>query len=146
MKRPNQSADEGSVLVLLAGFAALALLLVAVVTDVSVLFLAQRSLADTADGAANRAAQAVSAAGVYDQQPDAESLPVDPVIALRAVTDYVAESGPPETHVVGVASDGRTVTVTLEGTARLPFATLIGIAPAGVDLTCQTQARSAVAP
>lgn len=142
----GQAHEDGSVLILLAGFVAMALLLIAVVTDASVLFLARRSLADTADGAADRAAQAVAAANVYRAAPTDPSLPLDPVAAMAAVDTYLAGAGQsPDIHVVDVTSTDQTVSVTLGYTARPPFASFVGLAAGGVDITAQASAQTQVA-
>jgi len=145
---PGRSPDErGSVLVLVAGLVAVAMLLVAVVTDVSTLFLDQRSLAATADGAASRAAQAVLAADVYREEPGAPALPVSTAAAVRAVQDYLAARGADAApvRIVEVSSDGVTVTVVLTAEAKLPFSRWISAEPAGVDITAQARAQTVVA-
>ena len=145
---PGRSpAERGSVLVLVAGLVAVAMLLVAVVTDVSTLFLDQRSLSATADGAASRAAQAVLAAGVYGQAPDAPALPVSTAAAVRAVEDYLgtrmADASP--VRIVDVRSDGVTVTVVLAAEAKLPFSRWVSADPSGVEITAQARAQTVVA-
>jgi len=148
-RRPtDQGPDErGSVLILVAGLVAVALLLIAVVADVSALFLDQRSLAATADGAASQAAQAVVAADLYDETPGAPALPVSTASALRAVQDYLAGRAPdaPPVRIVDVRSDGETVTVVLAAQARLPFSRWVSADPAGVDLTAEARAQTVVA-
>ncbi len=143
----TRSSDQGSILVLVAGFVALAMLLIAVVSDVSALFLARRSLAATADGAAARAAQAVDIADLYTRRAGDEPLPVTTAAAGRAVTEYLSAlpRGGPEVRVVAVTSHRGTVTVVLTTSATLPFSRWVSADPAGVDVTAVAEARTVVA-
>ena len=147
-RHPDRGRDErGSVLILVAGLVAVAMLLIAVVTDVSTLFLDQRSLAATADAAASRAAQAILAADVYREAPAAPSLHVSTAAAVRAVQDYLAaraaDAAP--VRIIEVSSDGVTVTVVLAAEAKLPFSRWVSADPAGVDITAQARAQTVVA-
>lgn len=115
--------DDGSVLVLIVGFAAVVLLLIAVVTDVSAVFLARRSLTSQADGAAVAAAQAIDEEAFYTGTAPPDRLPLDRAAAERAAADYLAGarlSGGPIRLRSAAVRDGR-VTVTLTGQARPPF-------------------------
>ena len=85
--------DQGSVLILLLGFAVLALVLVGVVADLSKVFLAKRSLASTADGAAIAAAQAIDLEALYTGSVDLGSLPIDARAAEAAARGHLAGDG-----------------------------------------------------
>jgi len=57
-RQPRLRDDEGTILLLVLGFTAVLMLMVAVVVNVSAVILAKRGLASTADGAAVSAAPA----------------------------------------------------------------------------------------
>ena len=134
-------------MVLTAGFVAIALLLAAIVVDVSVLFLARRSLADIADGAAARAAQALSVPGVYREKNADRLLPVATAAAEGAVREYLSHlaGGQRAVRVVAVSSDGTTVTVVLEDRAVLPFWSAVSASPEGIAVEAAAQAQTIVA-
>lgn len=130
----ERRGEDGSMLVLTAFFVAVLVLLVAVVVDASAAFLARRSLASTADGAALAAAQSVDLAAFYDGT-GGDLLPLGDVEA--AVAAYVTD---PATEVLAVeVVDGTTVVVTLRRHLALP------LSPPGygdgVDITAQARAR-----
>ncbi|HYN76008.1 MAG TPA: pilus assembly protein TadG-related protein [Candidatus Limnocylindria bacterium] len=137
--------DEGSVLVLMLAFAVVAVLLVAVVTDASALYLTRRSLAGSADGAALAAAQELDRVALYTGQPG-EALPLDPDATLDAVRGYVSaadlESRFDDFEVVGVATDAESVTVTLRASRRLPFLGVFLAAPDGIEIEATATARA----
>ena len=85
MRRP--AGDDGSVLVLVLGMAALLLVLVAVVVDVSVAVLARRSVVSAADGAAVSAAQALDQQSLYDDGLGA-GVPLSPEAVAERVAAY----------------------------------------------------------
>ena len=140
-RRPT--AEGGTVLVLVLGFAVLLVLMVGVVVYVSAVVLAKRAVASAADGAAGAAAQALDLDAVYDrglgaQLPlsAAQSLDVEQLyqegaggalpLRLDEARDRVetyarqaAEQQPGLTLVVRV--EGRTAVVTATRTLRLPF-------------------------
>jgi uncharacterized membrane protein len=121
-------------LVLTAFFVAVLFLLVAVVVDASAAFLARRSLAATADGAALAAAQSVDLAAFYDGA-HGDLLPLGDV--ATTVDAYVTD---PAAEVVGVeVENGTTVVVTLRRHLALP------LSPPGygdgVEITAQARAR-----
>ena len=120
----TREGQQGTVLVLLLGFAVLAVLLVAVVTDASALYLTRRSLAGAADGAALAAVQQLDREALYTGPPG-EEIPLDPQAVLDAVRTYVAtadlEDRFDDFEVVGVQTGDGSVTVTLQATRRLPF-------------------------
>lgn len=121
------SRDErGTVLLLICLYAMVAAAMVVVAVDVSAVFLARRSLASTADGAALAAAQSVDRASFYAAGGADTELPLSSAAAARAVDDYLRETGatsdyPDLRASAGVSSDGRTVTVRLTRTVALPM-------------------------
>jgi uncharacterized membrane protein len=132
VRRPR--GDGGQLLVLTAFFAAVLVLLTAVVVDASAAFLARRGLAGAADGAALAAAQSVDLTAFYAGRGGG-LLPLGD--AEATVDGYVAAY--PGTEVVAVDTDGTTVTVTLRRHLALP------LAPPGygdgVEITATASAR-----
>ena len=147
MTRPGGSGrrDEGSVLVLMLAFAVVAVLLVAVVTDASALYLTRRSLAGSADGAALAAVQELDRVALYTGRPG-EALPLDPDATLDTVRAYAAaadlESRFDDFEIVGVATDAESVTVTVRASRRLPFLAVFLGAPDGVEIEATSTARA----
>ncbi len=130
----RRRGDDGSVLLLTIFLGVVAILATAVVVDASAAFLARRSLASQADGAALHAAQHVDLDAFY--AGDGTLLPL--ADAEQAVRDYVATHFP-GTEVAGVSTDGTTVTVRLERRLDLPLAPP-GYAD-GVTVTADATAR-----
>jgi uncharacterized membrane protein len=138
--------------------------LITVVTDVSTVFLAQREMQSTADGAALAAAQQADLQAVYDGNLGAQ-LPLSRQQATAAVNDYAANQSriPHEcsaaTYQVvdgldavgnarsGVQADGQTVRVELTCKVPLPFISLVAAAfTGGVTIHQVAYAQSAVTP
>jgi hypothetical protein len=121
--------ESGSVLVLAVGLVVVALLVIAVVTDSAALFLARRSLAATADGAALAGAQGADLARVYAGEAG-RSLPLSSAAARSRVRAYLRASGSaPGGEPVSLRlfrCDGRTVTVRLAEVVRPPFVSWFG--------------------
>jgi uncharacterized membrane protein len=137
--------DEGSVLLLTLAFAVVAMLLVVVVADTSALYLTRRSLAGSADGAALAAVQELDREALY-VGPPGDALPLDPAQALDAVRRYVStaqlEDRYTDFRVVGVQTDGESVTVTVQATRELPFLGTFLSAPSGVVIEASATARA----
>ena len=135
--------DEGSVLLLVIGFAGIPLVLVAVVADVSAVVLAKRSVASAADGAAVTAAQALDLDAVYDQGLG-EQLPLSTGDARARVAAYEAQARgqQPGLRLV-LRLEERTAVVTGSRTVRLPFR-LPGTGP--VRVTAVARSRAPVLP
>ena len=131
--------DEGSVLLLVIGFAGILLVLVAVVADVSAVVLAKRSVASAADGAAVSAAQALDLDAVYDQGLG-EQLPLSTGDARARVAAYEAQARgqQPGLRLV-LRLEGRTAVVTGSRTVRLPFR-LPGTGPVRVSAVARSRA------
>ncbi len=137
--------DAGSVLVLMLGFAVLAVLLVAVVTDASSLYLTRRSLAGSADGAALTAVQELDRVAFYTG-PSGEAIPLDPEAAAGAVQDYVTRAGLVERYeafvVTRVDVGPESVTVSFRCLRRLPFPGIVGGASGAVLVDATATARA----
>ncbi len=135
--------DEGSVLLLVLGFAGILLTLVAVVADVSAVVLAKRSVASAADGAAVSAAQALDLDAVYDGELGTQ-LPLRAVEARARVADHegLVRAQQPGLRLV-LRLEGRTAVVTGSRTVRLPFR-LPGTGP--VRVSAVARARAPVLP
>lgn len=133
-------------MLLVVGYFAIAVLVLTVATDASAIFLAQRSLASAADGAAVVAAQSVDERALY-LRDYTETLPISDDALYAVVVDYVEHQGLRDRftglEVVRASSpDGRTVTVTFRTTVRLPFVNLIaGEHGRGVQLTATAHAN-----
>jgi uncharacterized membrane protein len=124
-----------------------ALVAAGVVIDSSRLFLAQRSLASLADGAALRAAHDLDLAALYSAQP-AGALPLSERAVTADVAAYVSAqanaNGAGDVRVVGVHTDGAgTVTVTLQRDERVPLMAAVlgrtGAATVTATATARTQ-------
>jgi uncharacterized membrane protein len=137
--------DDGSVLVLLLGFAVVAVLLVAVVTDASALYLTRRSLAGAADGAALAAVQQLDREAFYTG-PDSAALPLDAQSAVDTVRLYASRSGLDARFdsftVTEVRTDSQSVTVTFQAKRRLPFLGVLLGATEGVEISATATARA----
>ena len=134
--------DEGSITILVIGFAVILLLLVAVVVDVSVVVLARRGSSSAADGAAVAAAQQLDVGVVYDKGlTDAIPLSQDLVDSVVAQYQSDAEQGQPGL-VLTPALDAAQTTVTVTATreVRLPFAAWFGVQ--AVTVTSVAHARA----
>ena len=137
------SREDGSVLLLVLGFAGILLTLVAVVADVSAVVLAKRSVASAADGAAVSAAQALDLDAVHSEGLGAQ-LPLDTGLARARVAAYEGQvrAQQPGLRLV-LRLEGRTAVVTGARTVRLPFR-LPGTGP--VRVSAVARARAPVLP
>ena len=137
--------DDGTVLVLVLGFAMVLVLMVGVVVNVSAAVLARRAVASAADGAAVAAAQAVDEAAVRSAGLSGQRVPLSPGEARERVAAYgrqVAQTQPGLTLTVTV--DGGTASVVAVRDVRLPFARLVGLRPLRVEAT--GRARAPISP
>jgi uncharacterized membrane protein len=154
--------DEGSVMLLMIFMAVIIAGLITVAADVSTLFLAQREMQSTADGAALAAAQQADLQAVYTGDLGAQ-LPLSRQQATAAIDDYAANQSriPHECSAVtyqvvggfdaagdsrsGVQVDGQTVRVELTCKVPLPFISLVAAAfTDGVTIHQVAYAQSAV--
>nr|WP_322752007.1 MULTISPECIES: pilus assembly protein TadG-related protein [unclassified Frankia] len=130
-------------LILTLGYVMIALMLALVVTDASAVYLAKRSVASAADGAALAAAQHVNDAAIYTATQDLQQLPLAEVAAT--VAGYQVDADP-SGHTVLTAQllNPTTVRVTGSRTVVLPVVALLGIGP--VTVTASADAQSLVRP
>ena len=160
-RRVTDSRESGTVMLLVIGLVAVLVATIAVVTDVSSLWLTRRSLHDGADAAAIAAAQAVDLDAVYRgatprTRDGVAVLPLDPgqvrARVMRYVKDARLTTAFSHLQVVSVRSDGDSVVVVLRARAKPPFMSMLsGIAESGdgrssdgVDITVEARARLAL--
>jgi hypothetical protein len=130
---------------LVIGFAAILLVLVAVVVDASQVVLLRRSLASLADGAAIAAVQAASEPALYTDGPGT-TLPLDPEGARAAVVDHLSRTDAAQLaglRLLSVDVGAGRVSVVLSAPAELP---LVNAVTGGFDGTIVTARASATAP
>ena len=136
-------------LLLILGLVVVAALLVAVVTDVSALYLERRELVAAADGAALAGAQAVDEAWVYrNGLPPSGPVPLDATAAERAARDYLADAGVlgPRTNVT-ISSSPTSVSVAIVTRIELPVASSVTAGTSGTAaVSASAMARTAVIP
>jgi Flp pilus assembly protein TadG len=108
--------------VLIIGFAAIVLMMIVVVTDISKVFLVRRDLDATADAAVLAAANGLAA--IYAQGESGENAAIDPDEARRLTAEYL-DSVDASNRFDGLdwTADvtGTTVTVHLTSAVDLPF-------------------------
>jgi Flp pilus assembly protein TadG len=136
--------ERGQTTLLVIGFAAILLVLVAVVVDASQAVLMRRTLASLADGAALSAAQSLAEETLYTSGAG-EALPLDPSAARAAVTDYLRRS--PAADIAGlrvadVSVDPTRVTVVLAAPAELPLVNVVTASADGTTVTARATATS----
>lgn len=139
-RRPQ--GDDGTILLLVLGFSALLLVLVAIVVDVSAVILAQRGAASAADGAAIAAAQQLDQNAVYANGLDA-AIPLSPDDVRQVVAVYGARAAEGQRGlelVAGLDAAQTTATVTATREVRLPFSGWLGIG--SVTVTAVAHARA----
>lgn len=135
--------DEGSVLVLTLGLAALLLVVVAIVVDVSAVVLARRGVASAADHAAVSAAQAVDPAGIY-RHGLGTRLPLSAPDAAARVQAYADGAAIDQPGLrLDLRVDGDTAVVTGTRVVRPPFPVFH---QGPVTVTVVARATSPVAP
>lgn len=134
--------DDGTILVLTLGFAAILLLMVAVVVNVSAVVLAKRGAASAADGAAVSAAQALDLDALYAGGLDGE-IPLSYREANERVQVYAAgaRSGQPGLQLSLGLEAGTTAVVEAVRVVRPPFP-LVG--PDSVTVRAVARARAPV--
>ncbi|MEO8105959.1 MAG: pilus assembly protein TadG-related protein [Actinomycetes bacterium] len=141
--------DDGTVLLLIVGLVVVAALLIAVVTDVSALYLERRDLISAADGAALAGAQAVDEEAIYTRGlPAVGPVPLDEEAAERAVRDYLVDAGIAGPALeVQVSTTPTTVSVSLARRVQLPIASTITAGASGTaPVSATATARTAVIP
>lgn len=142
MRPPDPRDDSGTILVLLLGFTAVLLLMVAVVVNVSSVILAKRGVVSAADGAAIAAAQELDLSVLYASGLGAR-IPLDQGGVVRAVEEYQAQAqqSQPGLDLRGeVAADGTTAIVRGVRSVRLPFGEILGFRPVQVEAKARARA------
>jgi uncharacterized membrane protein len=120
----GEHPDGGQLLLLVLAYLGIAAALIGVVVDASAVFLAQRALSATADGAALAAAQTLDERQVYAAGVPLDRLPLSPSGVAAAAAAYLDDDGAPRRFdelTLGTATDGTTATVTLGTAVELPF-------------------------
>ena len=146
-RRLDPRDDAGTILVLVLGFFAVLLVMVAVVVNVSAVILAKRGVASAADGAAVSAAQSLDVEAFSTRGLVSGFLPLDARQARAAVATYEAQarSGQPGLDLaVDVSADGTTAVVRGRRMVELPFGRLLGFRPVRVE--AEARARAPTAP
>lgn len=147
----RRDADDGSILVLVIGYTAIAAVLLIVGVDLSSVFLARRALGSTTDAAALAAAQGIDRSQLYDGPAlqCGQQLPLDPDRAAQLASAAVDEDRPGLRHTfrsVGapeVSIAGGTVGVRVVGEVRMPFARVVSwLDPRSDDGAIQISATS----
>ena len=136
-RRPDAD-DEGSVLILTIGYAALALVAVLICVDATSLYLAQKRLDSLADAAALAAADGFELTVVDDEPVAVLTSP-----GVRAQAEImVAEVGGGAVLVSAAAPDGVSARVTVADSWHPPVLTLF--VPDGVALEATATSRTAL--
>ena len=146
-RRPDPRDDAGTVLVLVLGFFAVLLLMVAVVVNVSAVILAKRGVASAADGAAVSAAQSLDLEAFYARGLSSGFIPLEQGRARAVVATYEvqARAGQPGLELAVDISDDRTTAIVRgRRTVELPFGRLLGFRPVRVE--AEARARAPTAP
>lgn len=149
-RRLDGAGESGQTLVLTLGYAVIALLLIAVVVNLSRVFLAQRALDAAADEAAIAAVQAVREGAYYDDGAG-RLLPLAEDDADRAATAHLEASGATRScegfALDEVTVDDGAVTVAVSCRVSIPFAGAVSASYAGgVPLVGRATARQTVRP
>jgi Flp pilus assembly protein TadG len=125
------------------GFLMISIMLVIVVTDASAVYLARRSLASAADGAALAAVQEIDEYAIYTSTKQLDELPLARV--AETVADYQLQADPSgRSQLTGTLVDPTTVRVEGRRTVKLPVIDMLGIG--SVTVTASAEAKSLVRP
>ena len=146
-RRPEPRDDSGTILVLVLGFTAVLLLMVAVVVNVSAVILAKRGVASAADGAAVSAAQSLDVEAFYARGLASGRVPLDVALARVRVAEYAARADdlqPGLRLAVAIGADGSTAIVRGQRSVELPFGRILGFRP--VTVQAEARARAPVTP
>lgn len=140
--------DDGQILILILGYAVIALVLVIVAVDITAVHLARTQLVDAADAAALDAADAADSASVYHGGV-ATAVPLTDQSVRAAATSYVSPHPLPAridevrlTDRTG-SPDGRTAVVELTARVRLPLlGPVVRAWSGGLTVTVDSRARA----
>ena len=134
MIRRRPAGDDGTIMLLTLGYVVVVLALVAVVVDVSSVYLARRALAADCDGAALAAAQSVDTDAIYRQGSPTTELPLSRVEA--AVAGYPTADG---VQLAAALDAGDDVVVTGRRTLQLPLIRFLGVGSVQVVASARAQ-------
>jgi uncharacterized membrane protein len=142
--------DGGSIMVLVIGYAAIAMLLMVVGVDVSKVFLAQRALSAATDSAALAAAQGVDRRAIYaGGLTCGKPLPLDGDRAVSLATAALAAAGGDLDRSFAtladpqISVDNGTASVVVSGEVSVPFGAVLGwLDPAHRDGLVRVSATS----
>ncbi|MRG58862.1 hypothetical protein GE115_03100 [Agromyces sp. CFH 90414] len=140
--RHRLNVDTGSTLPLVVFLSVLAIVLIIVVTASTSLYLDRKRLFTLADGAALAGSEAWSLDSIR-VDGDAVAFELDDEAVRQSVAEYLAdaETGLEGVELVAAASgDGRSATVTLRATWRVPIAN--DLLPIAVPIEVTSTARS----
>ena len=141
----DRENDDGTVLVLVLGFAMVLVVMVGVVVNVSAAVLARRAVASAADGAAVAAAQALDEDVLRSDGLSGGRLPLSLSGARQRVAAYAQQIAPTQPGLtLTVTVEGGTASVLAGRDVRLPFGRLVGLRPLRVEAT--GRARAPVSP
>jgi uncharacterized membrane protein len=139
--RVDPRDDQGTVLVLLLGFTAVLLLMVAVVVNVSSVILAKRALVSAADGAAVAAAQELDLDALHAGGLGSGRIPLSRAQVAQRVEAYEQQVGQDDVDLTGdVSADGTTAIVRAVRQVELPFGRMLGFAPVRVEAEARARA------
>lgn len=133
--------DDGTVLLLVVGFAVVLMALVGVVVDVTAVLLAKRGVASAADGAAVAAAQQLDEEAFYAGGV-AGRVPLSPQQVAATVAQYAAATGQPGLQLQGAVEGGTTAVVRAQRVVPLPVSGWL--AQDAVTVRAVARARSPV--
>jgi Putative Flp pilus-assembly TadE/G-like len=144
------TADDGQILIMILGYAVIALVLVVVATDVTAVYLARTQLSDAADAAALDAADAADQSSVYGTGVE-HDVPLTDATVRAAASSYLRGYLRP-TRVQDVrlddvtgSPDGQVAVVQLTATVRLPLlGPVVQTWAGGISVTARSQARADV--
>jgi uncharacterized membrane protein len=140
----RSAGDRGTILVLTLGYVMIAAMLALVVTDVSAVYLARRSVAADADGAALAVATHISQRAVYRGADTGNALDLDGDVG-DTLADYQLTTDPSgRTKLSGSLVNPTTVRVVGRRLVRLPIINMIGVHP--VTVTASADAETVVHP
>ncbi len=120
----GDAPEAGQLLLLVLAYLTVAAALIGVVVDATAVFLAQRSLSATADGAALAGAQTLDERLVYSGGTPLDRLPLSPGRVEAAAVAYLRADGAPRRFDdlgLSTGTDGTTATVSLRTRVALPF-------------------------
>lgn len=144
--RGGRRDDRGSVLLLGIGLVVVCMLALAVLIDVTAVFLQRQRLFAVADAAAIAGAQAIDLDAYYARGASA-STRLDPTAVTAVVHGHLERAGArvaiPGMTVSRVWSDGRSVVVSLQCPLHLPFLSGLFGGRASVESWAQLDYRGA---